>query len=331
MVTYSRETFRRFLQAEGRPKHITVVLGNFDGVHTGHRELLRAASFEKKMSGGISVVWTFQRRADQTDCVITAEERLRLFKENGIDAVVLCDFDEVRGLSPEDFVKEILCGDLSADVCICGFNYRFGHRASGTAEDLKNICRRYGIETKICDKVVDGEGIAVSSSRIRRLLTQGNVEAVKELLGRSYSLELRVLRGHRIGRTIGVPTVNQEMPRELITPRFGVYAGRTHIDGKIYPSVTNVGVRPTVSKETGDPHRVSVETHIIGFDGDLYGDTVRVELCSFLRPEEKFASVEELKAAVHHNIGQAKALFEKYEEFEANVAAKTEKEAEESE
>jgi len=157
MVTYSRETFRRFLQAEGRPKHITVVLGNFDGVHTGHRELLRAASFEKKMSGGISVVWTFQRRADQTDCVITAEERLRLFKENGIDAVVLCDFDEVRGLSPEDFVKEILCGDLSADVCICGFNYRFGHRASGTAEDLKNICRRYGIETKICDKVVDGD------------------------------------------------------------------------------------------------------------------------------------------------------------------------------
>lgn len=322
MVTYSQEAFRALLETEGRPKHITVVLGNFDGVHRGHKELLRAASFEKKMSGGISVVWTFPRREDQTGLVVSSEERLRLLEESGIDAVVLRDFDEVRGLSPEDFVKDILADALSANVCICGFNYRFGCRASGDAEDLKTICRRFGINVYICDPVLDSDGVTVSSTHIRGLLSEGDVTAVSELLGRFYSLELKVLHGHRIGRTIGVPTINQEMPKELITPKFGVYAGRTHIGGKIYPSVTNVGVRPTVSRETGDAERVSVETHVIGYDGDLYGESVKVEFCRFLRAEKKFASVDELKAEVMHNIEEAKALFESYD---------LEKEAEESE
>ena len=323
MVTYSQEAFRDFLNTEGRPKHITVVLGNFDGVHRGHKELLRAASFQKKMSGGISVVWTFPRREDQTELVVSSEERLRLLEENGIDAVVLRDFDKVRGLSPEEFVKDILVDALSANVCICGFNYRFGCRASGDAEDLKNICRRYGIDVCVCDPVLDGDGLAVSSTRIRGLLAEGNVTAASRLLGRYYSLDLKVLHGHRIGRTIGVPTINQEMPKELVALKFGVYAGRTHIDGRIYPSVTNVGVRPTVSKETGDSEHVSVETHVIGYEGDLYGRSIKVEFCRFLRAEKKFSSVDELKAQVMHNIEEAKALFEGYDlEMEAESSEK---------
>ena len=283
-----------------------VALGNFDGVHLGHRALLRAALSEKERSGVLFAVFTFETPAGKESCcLLTREQRLWKLEEQGADAVLLAEFEEVRHLPPERFVNEILYETMHASCCVCGFNYRFGVHASGDAETLTRLCGEKGIRVIVQPPVTTADGVPISSSRIRETLRNGEMEQANAMLGSPYTLSLPVLHGQALGRTIGIPTANQCFPDGMVIPKRGVYASFVTLGKDVCPAVTNIGVRPTVSGEG-----VTAETHLIGYDGDLYGQTIAVSLERYLRPETKFPSLEKLKQAIFGDIEAAKQQFE---------------------
>lgn len=305
MKTLSMEEYRAAEAAAQTPERTVVVLGNFDGVHVGHTGLIRAALAEKSRSGGICAVWTFRKPAGNALLITPPEERPFLLCAAGADLVITEDFEKVRGLTPEGFVFSILRDALHASHVVCGYNYRFGSGAKGDPGMLRTLCGQCGIGTTVVDAVcLDGE--PVSSTGIRAALTAGDPEKAAKMLGRPYSYCLPVIKGNQFGRTKGFPTVNQCFPGGMLIPRSGVYASVTTVGNEKYPSVTDIGTKPTVSNE----NKVASETHILGFDGDLYGENVRVELHRYLRPEMKFSSPDELSAAVHADIANAKEIFE---------------------
>ena len=274
----------------GRP---VLVLGNFDGVHIGHMELMRAAFSERKRSGGCCVVWTFDKPCGNTGLIMLPDERNRLLANAGADVIVLEKFENVKNLTPEEFEGGIVRGQFNAFACVCGYNYRFGAGAAGDAGTLFRLNDECGVKTVVVPQVsLDGE--AVSSSRIRGLISSGDMRTAAKLLGRNYYLKGEVEYGNRIGRTLGFPTANLSVPDCLVEPRYGVYASSVELDGRIFPAVTNIGVRPTVP----DGSAVTAETHIIGFSGDLYGSELKVCLTDFMREERKFGSAEELAAQI---------------------------------
>ncbi|MBQ9082107.1 MAG: riboflavin biosynthesis protein RibF [Clostridia bacterium] len=271
-----------------------VALGSFDGVHIGHMDVLRAAA-ACRAEGLRTAVFTLDGligTAKAGKRLISDARQEELFQSLGFDFLYRVDFASVRDMSPETFVREILHEKLRAQVVCCGFNYHFGRKGAGDSALLTRLCGTYGIRVVVvpphsCD------GDTVSSTRIRALLTQGDMAAVRRLLGRPYTIAFPVVHGRALGRTIGLPTINQPIPAEFVLPRFGVYASSTVIDGCRYHAVTNIGVKPTVGSDGP-----LAETWIIGFSGDLYGRTVPVELAVFLRPEQRFASVEELRQQI---------------------------------
>ncbi len=285
---------------------VSCALGNFDGVHLGHRELLRIAKEKKNTTK--SAVWTFSEPSSRTTSGITLltdpEERLAVFRELGIDIVFLADFESVRGLDKERFVKDILYDACHVRHAVCGFNFHYGMRASGNAETLKDTFSSLGAEVTVVPAFTLA-GKTVSSSEIRASLSTGDVENAARMLSRPYSVTSEVLHGKKLGRTLGFPTANQMFPTLRAVPRFGVYAVCMTVDGVRYHGVANVGLRPTVENTTA----VNCETFLLDFDGELYGKTVKTEFLHFLRPEQRFSSVEELKKAVDKNILEAKAYF----------------------
>ncbi len=286
---------------------VAAALGNFDGVHLGHRALLkRAASLQAGETK--SAVWTFaepsSRLVGGISLLTDPEERFALFREMGIDLVFLADFEAVRGYSPEAFVREILYQACHVRRAVCGFNFRFGAKAAGTAETLQAQLSALGGEAEVVPPFMMGDK-TVSSSEIRRLLSEGAVERAGEMLARPYALTGKVLHGKKLGSTLGFPTANQAFPPHRAVPRFGVYIVRVTVDGKTYGGVANVGLRPTVEHSTA----VNAETYLLDFAGELYGKTVKTEFLHFLRPEKRFSSVEALTAAVQENIREAEAYF----------------------
>jgi riboflavin kinase/FMN adenylyltransferase len=196
-------------------------------------------------------------------------------------------------LSYEEFFYKILVEKLGATALSCGFNYRFGANAKGNPENLRELCEKQGIELFVSDAVLF-EGEPVSSTRIRSLIKQGDIESANAMLGREFSYDFLVVHGDARGRTIDSPTINQFFTEDFIVPQYGVYASYSIIDGKKYPSVTNVGVRPTIegtSKERS-------ETNIIGFEGDLYDKPISVQLLKKIREEMKFSGLDELRAQI---------------------------------
>lgn len=290
---------------------VSCALGNFDGVHLGHRVLLRIAAEKKNATK--SAVWTFSEPSSRTTSGISLltdpEERLAIFRALGIDLVFMTDFASVRGIDKETFAKEILYEKCHVRTAVCGFNFRYGAGASGNADTLKTSLAALGADVEIVPQFML-KGETVSSTEIRAALSLGNVEKAAEMLSRPYALEAVVLHGKKLGRTLGFPTANQTFPQRRAVPRFGVYAVRMTVDGKIYHGVANVGVRPTVERTDA----VNCETYLLDFRGDLYGKTVKTEFLHFLREEQRFESVAALKTAVDHNILQAKAYFEAQKE-----------------
>ena len=284
-----------------------VILGNFDGVHIGHQALISAGRKAADELGIPLAAWTFDSIPGSALCRKCDREELLI--GYGVDRVFFSSFNAVKGLSPETFVKAILKEELNARVVVCGYNYSFGAGGKGTPELLISLCEKYGINVIVVAKVSVNGG-DVSSSAIRALISEGKTEEAMTLLNRPFFLRGEVTHGNGLGRTVGVPTVNFDRLEGLCLPKFGVYATLTRIENKIYPSVTNVGVRPTVNDQRG----TTAETHILNFNGDLYGKTVTVEFLRFIREEMTFSSLEALSKQISNDSITAQAIAKEYSE-----------------
>lgn len=280
-----------FITNELPKQNTAVALGVFDGVHRGHREVLRRAT----VSCGLEPwVFTFSEKSLPTGKasakrIEPPEIKYSIMKACGIKHVYAPDFSEVKSLSGKEFVKEILVNRLKCKKVVCGTDFHFGFNASCGIAEMKEFCEEYGIEACFIEKIYD-RGEAISSTRIRANAESGNMQEVERLAGYPFCIEVEVVKGKELGRKFDLPTINQPLSVEYVIPKFGVYVSTAYVDGKFYPSVTNVGVKPTVSKE----NIPAAETNIIGISADLYGKRIPVFLLDFVRPEQVFKSKEEL-------------------------------------
>jgi riboflavin kinase/FMN adenylyltransferase len=288
-----------------------VTVGNFDGVHRGHQALVSAAVARARETSGLSVVLTFDPHPARVlgpgrapAALTTLPQKEELLALLGVDRLAVLPFDAgVARLSPEAFAREVLQGTLGARHVVVGESFRFGHRREGDAVALAALGAELGFSVRAQPPVLD-EGSPVSSSRVRDELARGDVRASRSLLGRPYFVDATVVRGDGRGRTIGVPTANL-LPENEILPARGVYAARCRVPaGASHPAVVNLGLRPTFGGE-----HVTVEAHLIDFDGDLYGARVRLEFHERLRGELRFDTVEGLVARIREDVAQARALF----------------------
>lgn len=280
-------------------------LGDFDGVHAGHAAVLgKTVSLAAKDSAS-SAAWFFSDSPKRGAPVLTdTEEKKELISRLGIGFALVEDFSAVKDLTPEEFVSDYLI-PLGCRGVVCGFNFRFGRGASGDAEELGRLCAERGLSFSAVPPVL-WKGDAVSSTRIREAITSGGVDEAAKMLGRRFSVRGEVEHGRTLGRTLGFPTVNMEFAPGRATPRRGVYYTYTNIDGRLYPSVSNAGCRPTVG---GKSYRL--ETHILDYAGDLYGRSLCVEFIKFRRPEQTFASFSELEDAIKLDRASAVEFFTK--------------------
>ena len=287
---------------------LSIALGNFDGVHIGHRRLLQCARDAAALIPGCaSAAWTFSALAKENPAVPSLtdpQEKLRQFAAAGLEYAIFEDFETVRHRTAAEFTEEYLLGTLSAAAVICGFNFRFGRGGTGDAALLSRILAGHSIPLTVVDPVMAGCAV-VSSTRIRAAVADGDMETAAALLGRPFSICFPVLYGNQLGRTLGLPTINQNFPAGHIIPCRGIYACVCTVDGRRFAGVANVGIRPSVP---GDGH-INCETHILDYSGFLYGKSVRVEFCTRLRDERKFASLEELKDAIETDIRRTREYF----------------------
>ena len=285
-------------------------LGFFDGVHLGHQALLSACRELANTHGCKAGAVTFGghpeglTRGKAPELITTQDQRQRLLEFYGMDTVLTLPFDrELMTTSWTDFLEKLVgCGGAGF---VCGSDFHFGAKGEGTAEKLADFCKGRNLPYAIVPQQLL-DGIRVSSTYIRQLLVQGEMARVNRFLGHSYTLSGPVVRGKQLGQTIGVPTANLQMPQGLVAPKLGVYATTALVDGKAYPAVTNIGTRPTVNGQG-----VTVEAHLLDFSGDLYGKTITLTFLEFLRPEQKFPSLAQLKAEIEKNALQCRKILEK--------------------
>jgi riboflavin kinase / FMN adenylyltransferase len=290
-----------------------LALGNFDGLHRGHVKIIERVRRRAAERGATSLVMTFDPhpprvvRPDKAPpLLMTTAQRLEAIAQAGIDGTALVRFTpELSRWDPETFVRTVLVEWLHVAEVWVGANFLFGRDRGGNFSLLRSLGARYGIRAEKIDPVRYKEFV-VSSTRIRRLVSEGRVDEAGALLGHPYAIDGTVVPGAQRGRTIGVPTANLDTPNELIPPH-GVYATTVRLDAVIHPSITNIGVRPTF----GDEGRVVIETHVLGFDRDLYGRQLRLGFVQRLRDERTFAGSDELQAQIAADIARARSLFER--------------------
>ncbi|MGI6264148.1 MAG: riboflavin biosynthesis protein RibF [Acutalibacteraceae bacterium] len=275
-----------------------VALGVFEGLHVAHRAVISEAVGQNGLCGA---VFTFAGPLPKGDggALMTADRRRLLLENMGVDEVFTADFAAIRDLSPADFVRQVLKDDLRAERVVCGDNFRFGKGGAGTVDTLRALCAENGITLTVVPAVTV-ENEPVSTTRIRRLLANGDIPAANRLLGFPFELRAPVVHGRRLAREWGMPTINQPLPRGLAPLRYGVYASAVEIDGRWHPGVTNIGVKPTVGAE-----QPLAETWIPGVEADLYDQTVRVLPLRFLRKEERFPSLDELREQIRRDADAA--------------------------
>jgi len=287
-------------------------IGHFDGVHRGHRTVIERALAHARAEGMPAAVMTFDPhpkevlgRGSQYVALLTPlEEKLRLFEALGVDIVYVVRFDEAfAAVPPEEFASKFLA-PLGVATAVVGFDFTFGHRGAGDAAALRRLGAPLGMEVDIVEPFYE-DGRKVSSSLIRESLERGEAEAAAALLGRPYRIAGTVVHGEQRGRTIGFPTANVEPDGRYVLPRLGVYAVKVEIDGRLYPGVLNLGVKPTFHEEGMSP---KLEAHLFDFAGDLYGKRAAVGFLKFLRAERKFASVDELVRQIAGDAAEARAF-----------------------
>lgn len=286
-----------------------VAAGVFDGVHLGHRAVIdKAVSVAGNADNTSAAVFTFDTPTVTTKggigFILNREDKLAELERLGAEYVYSPDFSLCRGLSAERFVREVLAARMRARYVVCGEDFRFGKNASGNTELLKKLGKELGFEAITVPSIDDKSGERISSTLIRQLISEGNISRVNGLLGYDYYFTLPVVGGRKIGRTLGFPTINQPLENERVMPRFGVYSSVAEFDGREYKSITNIGVKPTVS----DSKRVLAETYIIGFEGELYGKNIKLSLKEFMRSELKLDSLDELKAQINKDLNFRKDM-----------------------
>lgn len=284
----------------------SVALGLFDGLHPAHRQVILSATMDIDDDTAVTV-YTFDPTTIHTKTIngllCDESEEEYLLDLMNVDELFRVDFATVKHLSPSDFVHKILKEQLGAVKVSCGYNYRFGYRGEGDVALLTALCAEAGIAVTVVPEV-DIDGIPVSSTAIRRHIAAGNMAMARRMLGRPYCLRAPVIEGQHLGNKLGFPTINQPLPAGFAHPRFGVYASCVQWDGETYPAVTNIGLRPTVGADAP-----LAETYILGFSGDLYGQSPCVYPLRFLRPEQAFPSLEALREQIERDAATAAALF----------------------
>lgn len=294
-------------------KKRVIALGFFDGVHNGHGALMRRTYEVAKEIGGTPSAFTFDPHPQTvifgrpTPLLTSPEDRADLMRKYyGIEDVIVEPFTVERMKQPwRDFVTETLVRDLGAVHLVCGHDYHFGYKGEGNPRRLKELCAELGIGCDVIEKV-ELEGITVSSTYIRTLIAQGEIERANAFLGHPYTLSDHVSHGKKLGTTLGFPTVNLKLQEHVMAPAKGVYATKVILEnGDVLPAVTNVGTRPTVD----DGNQLTIEGFILDFHGDLYGQKIQMEFYKYLREERKFPSFDALKAEIARNVEQTRAFF----------------------
>jgi riboflavin kinase/FMN adenylyltransferase len=283
-----------------------VALGNFDGIHKGHRVLIQKAVNIASAKGIKSAVFTFSNHprnviagSNVVRNIIYEDEKTELLEKMGVDYMFSIGFEEIMKLSPESFVDDILIKKFNIDTAVCGFNFTYGYRAAGNADMLGGMADGR-FDVSVVDPVtVNGE--VVSSTLIREKIINGDVEAVPELLGRNFTIRGTVIHGNEIGRTIGFPTCNIVIDETMAALPNGVYMTYCYVDGTKHCSITNVGNKPTV----GDFGK-NIETNIFNFNKDIYGKKITVEFIRKIRDEKKFDSLDALKQQIHNDSVQVR-------------------------
>ena len=276
----------------------TIALGFFDGVHLGHRVLLRQAVSEARKRGTSSAVFTFEYGGgikSGRSMIYSEKEREELFSSIGIDVCFVADFSEIKDLAPEDFVNKTLAEDIGASFISVGYNYRFGKGGAGDAGMLSKLAAKHGCEVRIFDAYTLG-GEPVSSTRVRALLENGEVEEANTMLGVPYFIFGTVEHGRGDGTRFGFPTVNTGVDDGRVRLLHGVYLTAVKIGEKLHTGLTNVGECPSFGKR-----RYHAETFLLNFSGDLYGMEIKVYFLSFLREERVFSSAEELALQIEND------------------------------
>ncbi|NLD19952.1 MAG: bifunctional riboflavin kinase/FAD synthetase [Clostridiales bacterium] len=290
-------------------ENTVVALGNFDGIHRGHQEIIGRTVSSAKDAGLKSAVFTFSNHTrtllkdtPQVKNILYPEEKAEIIESMGIDYLFTIPFTrDILIMEPERFVKEILVDKLKLREAYCGFNYRFGHKASGTPEVLMREGLKHGFGIHVQEPFMI-DSIVVSSTHIRKLIEAGDMEGCCKFMGRSYEIGGEVVVGNKLGRTIGFPTSNVMIDDTMASPPNGVYITYCTYNGVKYPSVTNVGVKPTIGR-----YKKNVETHIFNFDKELYGKNIRVEFIKRTRLEKKFDSIQALSDQIKSDCIMAKA------------------------
>ncbi len=293
-------------------KRKILALGFFDGVHQGHSALLKACRSLADQLGVTAGAVTFDRHPmsltkEQSPLLIsTLADREALLKAQGMDEIITLPFDEtLRNLPWQDFLR-MLTEDYGAAGFVCGSDFRFGHLGQGNASLLREEAEQAGLPCVIVPQQ-SLEGTVISSSHIRSLLAEGNIEEANRFLGHPHRLTSTVVQGQGLGRMLGFPTANMAIPEALAIPRHGVYACLAYVDDMVHHAVTNIGTRPTVNGTT-----VTVEPWLMEFSGDLYGKEITLEFFKFLRPEQKFESLEALRNEIQRNSLQTFLYFEQH-------------------
>ena len=286
-------------------------LGYFDGVHIGHQALLQACltlSQDLNAKPGVVTFVGHPQALTQGKAPVlinSLPDRRRLLEQQGAQRIVCLPFDEEMMHMPWQAFLQMLIEKHQAAGLVCGDDFRFGYRGEGTAQLLAQACREAGIACQVIPEQAY-QGVRVSSTHIRELLEQGRMETAYCFLGHPHVLTARVVPGKQLGRTLGIPTANLQLPDGVVCPGKGVYACKASANGQTYLAVANIGTRPTVSGEG-----VSIEVWLLDFVGDLYGKEITVEFYAFLRPEQKFASLADLKAEIQKNAQQTRKILQK--------------------
>lgn len=294
-------------------KKRVIALGFFDGVHNGHGALMRRTVQVAKELGAAPSAFTFDPHPQDvilgrpTPLLTAPEDRADLMRKYyGIVDVIVEPFTPERMRQPwSEFLADTLVRDLHAVHLVAGHDYHFGYKGEGNPQRLRDFCRDHGIGCDIIPRV-EQDGITVSSTYIRTLVAQGEIERANEFLGHPYTISDHVAHGKKLGSTLGFPTVNLRLKEHVLSPAKGVYATKVILeDGQEHLAVTNVGTRPTVD----DGDQLTIEGFILDFHGDLYGQKVQMEFYKYLRPERKFPSFDALKAEIAHNVEQTRDYF----------------------
>ncbi len=274
-----------------------IALGNFDGLHMGHMKLMSMLANVAQDNGLHSIVYTFDKHPIN---VMKGENTLKLIADNdykqkllascNVDTLFFENFEAVRDLSPEEFVRDILVGKFNMKVAVVGLHNHYGKNSEGDVKMLREFGQKYGFLVYMIKPLYFGDFLC-SSTKIRALIDNGEVEKASELLGRPFAITNRVVKDKMLGRTLGYPTANMIPAESQLIPKFGVYGTNTYIDGVGYKSITNVGDNPTI----GDG-AVRIETYIIGFEGDVYDESLEIEFLFKIRDQRAFQSLNELQA-----------------------------------